>query len=209
MGPRSSEFPTKVVAEASPQHRLKPGDERAFAKYEIHQPEQNAYGDWAAIAIGGQYYLFADFDPAGAHGKNAMSVGWFTSSSIDEPFTFCGSIGKGHPDPDILFVDGKFYLITQKKEDFVSSGPWVPGVEVRVGVDTTKDGSINQWTDWQEVNETYSDIPGFAKQVAKSPAQLDLSSLPEGYGFQFELKIAGSGDGAVPILDQVSVHFSN
>jgi len=208
MGPRSNEFPTKVVAEASPQHRLKPGDKRAFAKYEIHQPEQNAYGDWAAISIGGQYYLFADFDPKDGHGKNAMSVGWFTSSSLDEQFTFCGNIGKGHPDPDIIFADGKFYLITQTKEDFVSSGPWVPGVEVRVGVDTTNDDTINQWTDWEEVSETYSGIPGFAKQVAKAPAQLDLSSLPEGYGFQFELKISGSGDGAVPILDQVSVNFS-
>ena len=50
------------------------------AEYEIHEPEQEAYGDWAAICIGGQYYLFGDYDPAGGH---QMSVGWFTSPSID------------------------------------------------------------------------------------------------------------------------------
>lgn len=28
-------------------------------------------------------------------------------------------------------------------------------VEVRVGVDTDNDGKVDQWTDWQEVKETY------------------------------------------------------
>lgn len=36
-----------------------------IAEYELHEPEQPAYGDWAAIAVGGRYYLFGDFDPAG------------------------------------------------------------------------------------------------------------------------------------------------
>jgi hypothetical protein len=34
------------------------------AEYEVHEPEQEAYGDWAAISIGGQYYLFGDYDPS-------------------------------------------------------------------------------------------------------------------------------------------------
>lgn len=123
LGARKVEFPTKPVPEDIPQHRLKKGDIRAFAEYEIHEPEQNAFGDWAAISIGGQYYLF---------------------------------------------------------EDFVSPGPWVAGVTVGVGVDTNNDGFVNEWTDWQEVNETYAGIPGFAKQVAKTPAQLDLSSCAGG-----------------------------
>ncbi|RMD74933.1 MAG: hypothetical protein D6820_15675, partial [Lentisphaerae bacterium] len=44
----------------------------SVAKYEIHEPEQNAYGDWAAICVGGQYYLFCDFDPAGKTGGKNM-----------------------------------------------------------------------------------------------------------------------------------------
>jgi hypothetical protein len=40
---------------------------------EEHEPEQDAFGDWAAIAIGGQYYLVADYDPAGSHDRSGMS----------------------------------------------------------------------------------------------------------------------------------------
>jgi len=82
------------------------------AEYNVHTPEQEAYGDWAAICIGGQYYLFGDYDPSEGH---EMSVGWFTSSSMDEEFTWCDNIGKGHPDPDVAFAEGKFYLATQQR----------------------------------------------------------------------------------------------
>ena len=109
------------------------------AKYEIHEPEQDAYGDWAAISIGGQYYLFCDFHPA----HKGIRIAWFTSSSIDKPFSFCGEIGKGHPDPDIGFAEGRFYLVTQTANDYVSPGPWVEKVEARVGVDTNKDGKAD------------------------------------------------------------------
>ncbi|MGJ8643540.1 MAG: hypothetical protein ACSHX9_09050 [Luteolibacter sp.] len=208
-GERKDEFPAKPAPADIRQHRIKKGDVRAYAEYEIHEPEQNAYGDWASISIGGQYYLFCDFDPATAHGdKKAMSVAWFTSSDINKQFTFCGNIGVGHPDPDIMFAEGQFYLVTQTNQDFVSPGPWVEGVEVRVGVDTDKDGSVNQWTDWQEVNETYKGIPGFAKQIAKTPAQMDLSSLPEGYGFQFEVCLTDTTENdSKPQLDKISLDF--
>lgn len=177
------------------------------AKYEIHDPEQDAYGDWAAIAIGGQYYLFGDYDPAGAHGQHNMSVAWFTSANINNPFTFCGNIGKGHPDPDVMFAEGQFYLVTQG-EDFVSPGPWVESVEVRVGVDTDKDGAVDTWSDWQAVKETYDYIPGFSKQVAQTPAKLDLSGLPEAYGFQFEVSITDTTDNpSKPVLDKITVSF--
>ena len=178
------------------------------AEYEIHSPEQEAYGDWSAISIGGQYYLFGDYDPAGAHGKNAMSVCWFTSESIDKKFEFCSHIGSGHPDPDIVFAEGQFYLATQMKTDYVSSGPWVETVEVRVGVDTDNDGKSDKWTDWQQVKESYDYIKGFAKQVKKTPASLDLSALPEGYGFQFEIKLADTTDNeSKPILEGVALSF--
>ncbi len=178
------------------------------AEYEVHQPEQNAYGDWAAISIGGQYYLFGDYDPAGKHGKQNMSVAWFTSSDINKPFKFQGNIGKGHPDPDICFAEGKFYLATQQQNDFTSPGPWVEKVEARVGVDTNNDGKVDKWTDWQAVKESYDYTPGFAKQVKKTSAAMDLSSLPEGFGFQFELKITDStANESKPILDKVSISF--
>jgi len=175
------------------------------AEYEIHEPEQDAYGDWAMVAIGGQYYLFCDYDPAAGGG---MSVGRFTASSINGPFTWCGHVGQGHPDPDIIFAEGQFYLATQQPSDFVSPGPWVEKVEVRVGVDSSKDGSIDKWTEWQAIKERYEDMPGFSKQVAKTPAQLDLSSLPAGHGFQFELKVTDTTENeSIPLLDSVRLTF--
>lgn len=177
------------------------------AEYEIHEPEQNAYGDWAAIAIGGQYYLFCDFDPAEGH---HMSAGRFTASGINEPFQWCGHVGKGHPDPDVMFAEGQFYLATQQQKDFVSPGPWVESVQVRVGVDTEGDGQVDQWTDWGDIKETYDYIPGFAKQVSKTPAQLDLSELPEGRGFQFEVRMQDTTENdSKPILDKVILLFED
>ncbi|MEO1618535.1 MAG: hypothetical protein AAFV88_21965 [Planctomycetota bacterium] len=178
-----------------------------IAEYEIHEPEQEAYGDWAAICVGGQYYLFGDYDPAGGH---QMSVGWFTSPSIDEQFTWCDSIGKGHPDPDIAFAEGKFYLATQQKTDFTSPGPWVETVEARVGVDTDQDQKIDQWTDWIEIKESYDYIPGFSKQIAKTPAELMLSDLPEGYGHQIELRLTDTTENkSKPILERITLAFEN
>lgn len=175
------------------------------AEYNVHQPEQHAYGDWAAISIGGQYYLFCDYDPAD---KKQMSVGWFTSDSIDKQFQWCGNVGEGHPDPDIMFAEGKFYLATQQSKDFVSPGPWVDGVQVRVGVDTDNDTQIDQWTDWAKVSESYGYIEGFSKQVSRTPARLDLSKLPAGFGFQYEIKLTDTTENASkPVLDSVTLKF--
>lgn len=175
------------------------------AEYEMHEPEQEAFGDWAAIAIGGQYYLFADYDPE--HGAK-MSVAWFTSSDINEPFTFCDHIGEGHPDPDVCFAEGRFYLATQQATDWVSPGPWVETVEARVGVDTDNDGTIDQWSDWSIVKERYDFIPGFAKQVKTTPAELDLSGLPEGYGFEVELKLTDTTENkSKPMVEGVQLSF--
>ena len=177
----------------------------SIAEYEIHEPEQEAYGDWAAIAIGGQYYLFGDYDPVGGH---EMSTGWFTSSSIDKQFTWCDHIGNGHPDPDVAFAEGQFYLATQQKTDYTSPGPWVETVEARVGVDTDNDAKIDQWTEWSELKESYDYIPGFSKQIKKTPAQLDTSSLPEGYGFQIEMKITDSTENkSKPIIESIQLSF--
>jgi hypothetical protein len=179
----------------------------SIAEYAVHAPEQEAYGDWAAIAIGGQYYLFGDYDPVGGH---QMACGWFTSPSIDEPFTWCDKIGNGHPDPDVAFAEGQFYLATQQRTDYVSPGPWVETVEARVGVDTDKDGSFDQWTAWTEVKESYDYIEGFAKQVARTPATLDLSGLPAGFAFQVELRLTDSTENkSKPIIEALTLSFTD
>ena len=175
-----------------------------IAEYQIHEPEQNAFGDWAAIAIGGQYYLFADYHPV----KDKIRIGWFTSSSLNKKFTFCDEIGKGHPDPDIGFAEGKFYLIHQTSNDYISPGPWVETVKVCVGADTDKDGQIDHWTEWQEVKESYDYIKGFAKQIKRNPAALDLSKLPEAYGFCFEIDLEDATENkSSPVLDSVEIEF--
>ena len=138
-----------------------------------------------------------------------MSVGWFTSPSMDQQFTWCDHIGKGHPDPDICFAEGRFYLVTQQNTDFSSPGPWVDGVEVRGGVDTDNDGQVDEWTEWQTVKESYDYTPGFAKQIKKTPASLDLSGLPQGYGFQFEVRLTDTTDNkSKPMLDKVTMTFN-
>lgn len=200
--------PTGKIGNYKHPHWTKENPERFktnIAEYEIHEPKQNAYGDWAAIAIGGQYYLFCDYDPAES---KTMRVAWFTSPDINQQFKFCSSIGEGHPDPDICFAEGRFYLATQQKTDYVSDGPWVESVEVRVGVDTDNDGSIDKWTDWSKVQESYDYIPGFAKQVSRKPASLDLADLPDGFGFQFEVRVKDTTENeSIPILDKIELAF--
>lgn len=201
-------YPAKIAPDDIPEHNIKAGDQRAFARYEVHEPEQDAFGDWAAISIGGQYYLFGDYHPAGKSQWKDMSVAWFTASDISQRFTFCGNIGSGHPDPDVGFAEGQFYLLTQTRKDYVSPGPWVEKVEARVGVDTTGDGAIDHWSDWQEVKEHYDHIPGFAKQIARTPATMDLRTLPQGYGFSFEFKATDTTKNAAkPLIDQVTLRF--
>ncbi|MCM2373453.1 glycoside hydrolase family protein [Aporhodopirellula aestuarii] len=199
--------PTGKTATYKHPHWLQHPDFKSnVATYQVHEPEQEAYGDWASISIGGRYYLFGDFDPVGGHG---MSVGWFTSPTIDGPFEWCDSVGNGHPDPDVCFAEGKFYLITQQGTDYTSPGPWVENVDARVGVDTDNDGKIDVWSDWQTVKESYDYTPGFAKHVQKTPASLDLSQLPEGFGFQLEFKLTDTTDNkSKPMVDKVTIAFN-
>ena len=137
-----------------------------------------------------------------------MSVGWFTSPSIDQQFTWCDKIGNGHPDPDVAFAEGRFYLATQQQTDYVSPGPWVETVTARVGVDTTNDGKVDQWTNWNELKESYDYIKGFSKQIKRTPAAMNLSKIPAGYAFQVELKITDSTDNkSKPIIESLALTF--
>ncbi|QDV51365.1 glycoside hydrolase family protein [Gimesia fumaroli] len=197
---------TGKVAEYKHPHWLQhPKWNTNIGKYNVHEPEQEAYGDWAAICVGSQYYLFGDYDPAGG---GHMSVGWFTSPTIDGRYQWCDKIGTGHPDPDIGFANGRFYLFTQQNTDYVSPGPWVGQVEARVVVDTDGDGKLDTWTDWTEVKETYDYTPGLSKHVKRTPAKLDLTSLPAGYGFGFELKLKDTTENkSKPMIDKVTLTF--
>ena len=173
--------------------------------YEIHTPEQDAFGDWTSVKVGSRYYLFGDFDHADG---STISCALFTSDSLYEQYELVGDIKcGGHPDPTCGFAEGQFYLITQKS-DYTSPGPWVDGVEARVGVDVDADGTVDQWTAWQSVVERYDHTPGYARVVATTPAQLNLSGLPEGYGFQFEFRIDNTVVADIsPIMDRVVMQF--
>ena len=99
-------------------------------------------------------------------------------------------------------------MITQLDTDYVSPGPWVEKVEARLGVDTDKDGEVDTWSEWQEVKEHYDYIEGFAKQIKRMPASMDLSALPEGYGFCFELRMEDTTENpSKPILSRIELSF--
>ena len=170
-----------------------------------HAPGQDAFGDWTTIKVGEQYHLFGDFD---SH-DGGIQVGRFTSDSIYEEFEFNGQLGNGHPDPTVGFANGQFYLITQQNTDYVSPGPWVDGVEARVGVDVDGNGSIDEWTSWQSIEEDYNLKRGFSRVVETTPAEVNLSGLPAGLGFQFQFRLDNSTvSAASPIIDRVEMEFS-
>ena len=90
-------------------------------------------------------------------------------------------------------------MFVQGGDDMTSYGPWVDSIQVQVGVDTDGDGNADLWTAWQDVCETYSRIAGFARIIDQSPAELDLSSLPDGFGLQFRFRT----DDAAAIMDRI------
>jgi len=189
----------------SPASMVNPKWNTYIPKYEVHSPKQDAFGDWAGISIGGQYYLFGDYHHAEG---GDMNTAWFTSESINKQFVYCDQIGKGHPDPEICFAEGRFYLATQQETDFVSDGPWVEKVTIRVGVDTNNDGKVEQWTQWSEIKEKYDYIKGFSKQISREPAGVDVSELPKGYAFFVEFKLLDTTDNkSKPIIDQLEIQL--
>ncbi|MEP4078012.1 Ig-like domain-containing protein [Haloferula sp.] len=175
--------------------------------YEIHIGEQKALGDWSIMKVGDRYYTFSDYEHDDHSGF--INTGISVSNSLYESFELVADIGDGHPDPTSGFAEGQFYLITQQSTDYVSSGPWVDGVQARAGVDTDNNGSIDQWTGWQTLTESYDHTPGYSRVITVTPAEIDMSSLPAGYGFQFELQLDDTiVPGSTPIMDQVKMSFS-
>lgn len=175
--------------------------------YKKHQGEQQAFGDWTTIKIGGQYYLFSDYHSG--KGK-PMQTARFTSDSIHKEFKLVGALGEGHPDPSVGFAEGKFYLITQRTQDFVSPGPWVEGVKARVGVDINGDNRVDRWTDWQELKETYRQKDGYLRVVEKTPASIDLSNLPSGKQVMFEIQVDDEKTkGVTPLISKAELQFGS
>jgi hypothetical protein len=174
--------------------------------YEVHEGPQDAFGDYTMIKVGQQYYLFCDYD---SHDEEkSMRVGRWRSDDIRKQFEWDGEIGEDfHPDPTVGFAEGKFYLIVQRNEsDFISDGPWIDGIEARAGVDTNNDGTIDQWTKFTKVKETYSQKEGFVRVIDASPATIDTSTLPSGYAFKLEFR-SQKTKGFQPIMDAIMATF--
>ncbi|MAR09305.1 MAG: hypothetical protein CL681_04955, partial [Blastopirellula sp.] len=74
-------------------------------------------------------------------------------------------------------------------------------------VDKDGDGTIDEWTDWQRVKESYSQKPGFARIVDVAPARVDTDQLPAGKGFAFEFRTSRLNNGVQPIMDCVTLEF--
>lgn len=164
------------------------GTTKQSYRFQIHTPKQNVFGDWTSIKVGKQYYLFSDYDPA----HTSIKIGCFTGTDLNQQFEFIGEFGKGHPDPTIGFAKGNFYLITKNGNyDYISSGPWLNGIEVRIGIDTNGDDQINYWTEWQKTKESYSRKDGFARIIDVTPASIELKHTPKAYGFCFEYRTVG------------------
>jgi len=191
---------------AEDRERKKETGKPLLTEYEVHEPDQDAYGDYSMVKVGKWYYLVCDYHPS-KQKKKKMCIGRWRTDDLSKPFVWCGSIGNNmHPDPTIGFAEGKFYILVQRKgNDYVSDGPWVDGVEVRAGVDTNGNGKINQWTDFQKIKETYAQKKGFARIVETTPATLDLSGLPAATAFQLEFRTKKTADGFQPIIDAVEV----
>ena len=58
------------------------------------------------------------------------------------------------------------------------------------------------------MKESYDYIADFSKQVKRTPAQLDLSGLSEGFGFQVEMKVTDSTENkSKPMIQSVRLSF--
>jgi hypothetical protein len=210
------EYPPPIDERTTPTGKIKPykpatnqlvhGPDQTPYEFEVHEGPQDAFGDYTMIKVGEQYYIFCDYD---SHDEEkSMRVGRWRSNDIAKTFEWDGEIGEGfHPDPTVGFAEGKFYLLVQRNEsDFISDGPWVDGVEIRVGVDTDNDGKTDEWTPYTKVKETYKQKEGFVRVIESQPAQLDLSGLSEGYAFKVEMKLNNKDDFS-PVIDAVEVQL--
>ena len=210
------EFPAPIDKRTTPTGKIEPykphpnqfipGKDFSPYNYEVHEGPQDAFGDYTVIKVGQEYYIFCDYD---SHQRDkSMRVGRWRSNDITKQFVWDGEIGEGfHPDPTIGFAEGKFYLLVQRNDhDFISDGPWVDGVEIRAGVDTDDDGSIDSWTKFTKIKELYSQKKGFIRVIEKIPATIDVSELEAGYAFKIEIRLY-SKNGVFPILDSFEANF--
>ncbi|MDC1465007.1 hypothetical protein N8387_04895 [Polaribacter sp.] len=210
------EFPAPIDERSTPTGKIEPykphpnqilpEKDLSPYNYEVHDGPQDAFGDYTVIKVGKEYYIFCDYD---SHQEDkTMRVGRWCSDDVTKQFVWDGEIGEGfHPDPTVGFAEGKFYLLVQRNNyDFISDGPWVDGVEIRAGVDTDNDGSIDKWTKFTKVKETYSQKAGYVKVIESLPAILNVSELAAGYAFKIEIRFNNKNH-VFPILDSFEANF--
>ncbi len=88
--------PTEVKRRYRHPHWLQHPDWKSnIAQYEVHEPEQEDYGDWAPISIGDRHYLFGDCHRPG----EKMCVAWFTSKVLTGKSSCADESALGTPTP--------------------------------------------------------------------------------------------------------------
>ena len=83
--------------------------------------------------------------------------------------------------------------------------PWQLGMRGRLGVDVDEDGTVEQWTDWQELTEAHQRKPGFARVIDVKPATLSAQGLPDVETHIFEIESTGpSIDSLYPFMSSAT-----
>ena len=60
------------------------------------------------------------------------------------------------------------------------------------------------------MKESYDYIDGFSKQIKKTPAKLNLANLPDGFGFQVEVKLSDiTSNASKPMIKSLELSFEN
>lgn len=109
-------------------------------------------------------------------------------------------------------ADGNDGWRTDTTDEWQAAASQIEGLTMSDGLLALTDGhpdpDIGFASDWRELTEQYESIEGFAKQVKRIPASMDLSTLPEGYGFCFELCIEDTtANTSAPTLDRAEIRF--
>lgn len=196
--------PTGRILNYSPHHtQLDLNKNLGLYTYEEHEGNMDAFGDFSIIKVGEIYYLFSDYHPK--EKNKSMRIARWRSNDIYKPFIWDGEIGEDiHPDPSIIFAENMFYLIVQEGNyDYMSTGPWLDGVEVRLGLDINNDNDVDYWTKFRKIKESYSLKKGFTKVIDVIDAEISFDSIYL-YGFKIEFRL-NEKNGCYPEISHLNI----